>query len=473
MRFLAPLGPTHLRRLGFLVCLSALVGCEPPDSDRQGPPPDTDTDEEFVPMEVSGLDWYLHDSINSLVYVIWEQNKAGQVHVEYSFDDDVWLSSASIDAPAGMSTQLLVGIPYGESAEWRVVAEGADPTDGPAISTNAIPPGLPQATVVTADDTAWLPEGKYLLTSINQNEGGWTDGTYWTFIVDRQGRPIWARTAPQQNWTLYAQVSVSKDHILWDNATAWSQWDHGAGSRVHRTYLDAEIESIATPGLHHAFVELPDGTLAWGSRYHNEEESLVEKAPGATEETIIWVCNSWYCESNCLYYQEATNTYLYSFYTSNTLFEVDRATGESIWWAGGTDGGYDFDPADSKFYWQHGVTYTAAGTLLLSTAAKHTFTSMVREYTVDHKTKTLTQIWSYDAGEHAATNGDAWRLSNGNTLHTLGSAGVIVEADSNGTEVWRLDFNGNYLLGRSEFIEDPYTLVQPISVSSDTGSAER
>ncbi|MBT3220573.1 MAG: hypothetical protein HN348_15920, partial [Proteobacteria bacterium] len=357
MRFFNLNTPLRTWRFTALVAMVALVGCKP-DDEREGPP-DSDTDD-FVPMEVAGLDWYLHTEFQSLVYVIWEQNKAGEANIEFSFDEGEWRSSPPIEAQEGMSTQLLVGIPYGTSAEWRVVVEGADPVDGQTITTNALPTSLPQPTIVTGDDTAWLTEGKYLLTSINQNEGGWTEGTYWTLIFDRQARVVWARTAPQQNWTLYAQVSVSKDHLLWDDATAWSQWDHGAASKIHRTYLDAEINSVAAPGLHHAFLELPDGTLAWGSRLHNQGETLVELAPGATEETILWVCETWYCESNCLYYQESTNTYLYSFYTSSSLLEIDRTTGDTLWWAGGKteEGGYTFEPEDSKFYWQHGTTYT-------------------------------------------------------------------------------------------------------------------
>ena len=86
---------------------------------------------------------------------------------------------------------------------------------------------------------------------------------------------------------------------------------------------------------------------------------------------------------------------------------------------------------------------------------------MLREYTVDQKTGVLTSIWEYDPGIHAGTNGDAWRLDNGNTLHVIGSAGHVVEVTAEGEEVWHVTFNDNFLMGRGELIADLYTLVSP------------
>ena len=118
--------------------------------------------------------------------------------------------------------------------------------------------------------------------------------------------------------------------------------------------------------------------------------------------------------------------------------------------------------------WQHGISYTDAGTLLLSTEGRNgnnDRVTMVREYTVDHKQELLTEIWNRNSEEHATTNGDAWRLSNGNTLHVIGSSGHIKEYAADGEIVWHLDItneNGTgRLLGRGEFIEDLYTLVNP------------
>ncbi len=308
------------------------------------------------------------------------------------------------------------------------------------------------------------------MSSINQQSGGWVSGTYWTFVIDRQGRPIWAQAAPQGHWTLFSQVSVTGDYFLWDEATYWSNWDSGRGSSVHKAYLDREIQEITTPGLHHAFVQLPDESLVWGSQNHGGGEALVEKANGAGDDdegTVLWTCeddwpHSGHCESNGLFYAVDRDAFLYSFYTNNSLVEVDHATGRSSWWAGEVRDGYAFDPTDSQFSWQHGITYNGDGHLMVSTHSRGgSMTTLVREYEVDHEASTLRQTWSYDANVFASTNGDAWRLPNGNTLHLLGSAGELKEVTDDGTVVWHVDWHSEKLLGRGQFVNDLYTLISP------------
>jgi hypothetical protein len=434
---------------------------------------DTDTDTDTT-APVRALGWSLHPDHGSLVYATWEQDFDGVATIRFSMDGgETWQETPERAAVAGKNQHLIVGIPYGHTAQWVLTATDTDASVeytviGDDIVTGDWPEDFPVPTILASEPTGWLPTGNYLLSSINEDDGGWTQGTYWTFIMDRHGRLVWANETPQSNWTLFAQVAVSGDHILWDEATKWSLFDQGEASTVHRVYLDAEIEEVSTPGLHHAFVQLPDGTLAWGSKYHGGGEALVEMSLEDREVDVLWTCNedwpgSGSCESNGLFYVEATDSFLYSFYTNDSVVEVDRATGESLWWAGRVEGGYSFDPTEHQFDWQHGISYTDTGSLLLSTLSTESgsITTMLREYTVDHKAGTLTSIWAYDAGVHAGTNGDAWRLSNGNTLHTIGSAGHVLEVTPDGEEVWHITFNDNFLMGRSELIEDLYTLVSP------------
>lgn len=428
---------------------------------------DSDSDEPDPVLEISGLNWTLIVRYPGLVEVGWTQSGSGSVHVEYSFDEGEWLSSPEIDASEGENQQILAGIPYETDAQWRVVPVEGESVEGELFTTGKLPPGLPLGALTVAEEDRWLPSGRYLLASINQDPGGWTGGTYWTFIIDRRGRPVWAHAAPGGHWTLFAQLALGGDHLLWDEATYWMDWDSGAGSLVHRTWLDQEMETVATPGLHHAFVQLPDGGLAWGSQYHASNETLVELGPADKEPRVIWACaddwpGSGYCESNGLYYSQERDSFLYSFYTNNSLVEVDHLSGESLWWAGQVDHGYSFDPSESQFYWQHGVSYTSTGSLLVSSAVREdSSTTAVIEYEVDQDSETLREIWRHDAGVYASTNGDAWRLENGNTLHLVGSASVIQEIDPAGELVWAVEFEGDRLLGRGEFIEDIYALLSP------------
>lgn len=436
--------------------------------------PDTDTDTDTAPpttVAAANLAWTLHEDVESLVYASWTQDGDAPVHVEYSFDEGVWMSSPSFAGVAGENQQLLAGIPFDTAATWRVAIEGGEDYDGPAIQTGEFPDDMPEPALTVSDESAWLPGANYLLTSINEHRGGWTGGTYWTFILDRKARVVWAQYAPERNWTLYAQVALDGQGFYWDEATYWSDYDDGRDSKIHQTWLDEEIRVFDTPGLHHAWVQLPDGTITWGSQDHGGGEALVERAPGQTDETVVWTCDNWpgsdqerSCESNGIFYVEETDTYLYSFYTNNSIAEVDRATGETLWWAGEVRDGFEFSPSDAQFSWQHGITYTDTGTLLVSTEWPYNAreqTTVLAEYEVDRDAGTLTYVWGSDSEVYASTNGDAWRLDNGNTLHMVGAASVIREVDPAGDDVWRVEFDDDYLLGRGEFIEDLYTLVKP------------
>ncbi|MEQ1569947.1 MAG: hypothetical protein ABMA64_30215 [Myxococcota bacterium] len=449
-----------------------LVGCDdkPPttdSTDTESTDTDTDTGEPGTtppePLVLDGLTYRLDPQLETLVYVGWNQSLPATVHVEYAVDPGEWRSTPAVAYEAGTHERLVVGIPFDEDAEWRVVADDGTTADGELVVTGAIPDGIPSATVTVSEPDGWLPS-EFLLMSINARANGWAGGAYWTLIIDRQGRVVWAHRAPDEAWTLFAQVGVEGDRILWDEQRYWSDfYSEGAYSKVHATWLDGEIEVIDTPGLHHAFVQLPDGTLAWGSQAHGGREALVEKAPGETE-VVLWTCEddwpgSGSCESNGLFYQPSSNTFLYSFYTNSSIVEIDRATGTSLWWAGGMDDGYTFAEPDDQFYWQHGISWTPSGTLLMS--ADNNDDTKLMEFEVDKDQQQLTLVFSSPSGLVAGTNGQAWRLTNGNTLHLVGAGGLVREVDPAGAEVWVVDFGYNHLIGHGQLLPDLYALVAP------------
>lgn len=419
---------------------------------------------------VAGLSWAPHEGVGSFAVVSWTQEVAGEAHVAFSFDAGEWHTTPPIQAVAGANEQLVVGIPYGATADWKVVALDGEWPSAEPIVTAAVPDGLPLPRVTVSEAAGHYAAGRFLLTSVNGTSGGWTGGTYWTVFIDRQGRYVWARPTPSENWTLYATVAQSGDHLLIDEATAWSRFDQGAGSQMVRATLDAEGDTVPMPGLHHAFLEHADGTLAWGSILEHRGEQLMELAPGAETPVPIWDCfDDWpevgenflpRCESNSLWYDADRGTYLYSFYTNDSMVELDRATGETLWWAGAQPGGFVFDPPESTFEWQHGINWTEAGTLLLTSRARtEGLSTKVYEYAVDTEQGVLTELWSYDAGVHASTNGDVRRLPDGTTLFAVGSAGQVHEVAPDGTTVWLLDFQATHLVGRAEWVTDLYTLL--------------
>ena len=426
-----------------------------------------------------------HEAMPSLVVVRWQQERAEDVRIEYSIDPGVWSSTPLIRGFAGTNEQVIAGIPFATGPSellvpWRVVPEAGGPAfDAPdPIVAVQVDPDLPLPFLIESDPSAWEEEGDYLLTSINQENGGWTGGRYWVAVYDRQGRPVWARRVPNRHWSLYPQLSADGTYLLWDEATKWSDNDDGEGSLVHRTFLDREIDVIPTPGLHHGFVELPNGALAWGSQSasHGELESIVEKDAGSPVERVVWRCEDWLeepyssagCESSGISYSQLRNSYIISLFTNGAVVEVDRNIGAALWWAGELPSSYGFSPTQSSFSFPYGVNYSPTGTLLVSTelvaprgGGAPVRSTGVREYKLQMRDELLVEEWVYDSGVLASSNGHVERLPSGNTLHLLGSASQVVEVDRAGRRVWHIDFDGSRLLGRGEFLPDLYALMDP------------
>ena len=426
----------------------------------------------YAEAMVADVAWSLHPEIGSLVHVTWEQLAAATVYVEFRVDEGAWLRSPARDVGAGPQRDLLLGLPFGSAFTFRVINDFGD---GPLAAepvlaeTGPLPAGFPAIVMMESAPDLWDPSGRYLIGSVNEDAGGWTGGNYWKWIMDRGGRIVWAHLTPDHHWTLYLRVSHDGDDLLWDQQTFWPEWDEGAGSRVHRWKIDGTVvETTPTPGLHHAYAELADETLVWGAADWESEE-LVRRTPEGLVETI-WDCDDFHaqvgshemCQSNSLFWNEATDTFLYSFYTTSTVVEIDRASGETLRWFGHLPGAWDFEPADSTFFWQHGAVYTDEGTLLLSTYHEEMIPEgVVREYSLDEDDQTLQQIWHFGEDEHvwAVTAGEAHRLPGGNTLHNYGSGGRLREITPDGQVVWDVYFGGERLLGRTEFVDDLYAFA--------------
>lgn len=429
----------------------------------------SDDDDSTLPtdVQVSDVQWQLHDQDAALVAVTWQQAVAATTWLEFTFEDAPWASSPPIETPAGPARALILGVPYDTELTFRVVndfGEGSFSTPDHDAATGPLPDGFPLAEVLVSDPDAWETTGRFLLGSVNADEGGWIPGDYWAFVLDRQGRPVWSRLTPDRNFTLYLSVSADGDDILLDETTFWSEFDGGLGSMVYRLKIDHSVQhEYETPGLHHAFVDLPDESIVWGAAY-GFDEVLDKVYPDGTQERL-WTCSEYlaeidyevWCQSNTLTWHEPTDTFLYSFYTMHTILELDHQTGEVIHSWGELPGSWAFEPSETAFYFQHGCSYTDAGTLMTSShSSPDDDTGIVREYELDEDAGILREVWSYSADVPLEKAGEAHRRPGGNTLHNYGSSGRLVEVTPAGEKVWDVTWNGERLIGRTVFIEDLY-----------------
>jgi len=471
------------RPLAVLPLIALLgLGCPSPDDtapeDTQPDGPDTDPDV----AQVESIEWTTHEEIESLVYVSFEQLQAAETWIEFEpVGDEAWMSTPVQQLEEGEASFLLLGLPYDHEFRFRVVNDfghGPRYSDEITGTTPATHDALPLVQLHVSDPELYEPSGTFLLTSVCTNTGGWVSGDYWKVIIDRKGRTVWALQTPDHHWTTFMRVAVNGTDLLYDKFTYWANWDTGAGSTVHRIKIDGtHLDSYATPGGHHAFTELPDESLVWPSADWSSE--TVQKLDPDGVQTTLWDCAPFHdergylgmCQSNTITYDEPTDTFLISHYTTSTLVQFDHATGETLRVMGSALGDYAFDPETSAFDWQHGAYWLDSDTLLLSThrtdVDEDDLETVARMYDIDDDAMVLTNTWSFGEGEglHAHTAGEAHLLPNGNILHNYGSYGRLREVTPDGTIVWDVDWRigmkdvFDRLIGRTIFLDDLYAFA--------------
>ena len=417
-------------------------------------------------VQLSNVLGAVHPELGSLVEVSWSQNQPADVFVEYSYDKGEWHRSPARSLDAGPHEELLLGVPYGTDVTWRVVVDGGVSSAEQVTTTDPLPT-MPVPFVNTLVASEVDADADHVLVSVTSASLG---SPWWVLILDRQGRVVWARQSDPNRTSLHPRLSHDGTRILHDQNAFWALFSLSEGS-VQKIAIDGTLDhEWLTPGLHHPHQEMPDGSLAYGAFTGAYQESLIVVSPNGSVENL-WDCNAWaasagasaFCASNTLNYDEATDTFLFSFWTYETVVQID-GQGNTLRWFGHAPGSYSFSPADSAFWFQHGAHLTPQGTLLISTHQAEQDVSLVaREYTIDTVNEQLVEVWNagVDQGIAGQQMGDAYRTPGGHTLQTYGTQARMREYQPNGAVVWDVSFVGAALIGRATALPDLYELAPP------------
>lgn len=439
-----------------------------------GPGEDTLTDTgamaaaEALDVELIALE--VDEVVGSLVHVTWEQSQAGAARVEYLVDHD-WVASPERELPAGTHEQVLAGIPYGMRASVRVWVTGEDgeaESLAAPVETDPLPERIPQVHLLHADPGGWDPKHPFLLVSANVQDSNY-GGPYVSFILDRAGRVVWSLQSPDDASTFWVRPSRDGRDLLIDHNTFWTLFD-SSQSTVDRVKLDGSVvETIPTPGMAHAYEELPDGSFLWMYDDPQVQALMLRDPAGGIHK--VWDCRAFFdalgaydaCGTNSITWDERTDSVLLSFFTSETVVQLAVRDWSVMSWFGSTPGGWTFTDERSQFYFQHGATFIDNGNLLVSSRnGPHGQETVAREYELDVRTRTLTQVWSFGEGEgvHADTLGEAHRLPDGNTLHNYGSDSRLREVTPDGLVVWDLAIGDvEQSIGRTVPLRDLYAFL--------------
>jgi hypothetical protein len=456
-----------------LILAAACSGDDPTTGERPGivdtAPTDTTT------STVGGLRGELVAGHESIVRVSWTQDTDATARVEFGFDGETRTSPERALA-AGAHDELLLGIPYATDVTFRVVT-GDEVSLDAHLRTGPLPPEIPIGALEASDPAEFDAATEYLVLSIDESGGYFLSARWWTLIVDRQGRIVWGHRSPSGRSTIHPRVSADGGSLLLDHNSFWGVFDGGQDSEVVGLQLDGtQVAQWDTPGLHHAFTQLPDGTLVYGSYlggHGSYDEQIVALPPEGGSE-VLFDCIGWLagigeagaeCGSNTLSYDAASNRLMVSWFTLDAMTELDLDTREVVRWFGQLGGSYAFSPPGATFWYQHGGHFTEAGTLLLSThVTEDDVELVVREYEIDDATRELRQVWTVGEGQGVGGRqmGEAHRLPGGNTLHNFGTNAHLREYTPSGEVVWEMDWAEEHTIGRSApLTSDLWSLAPP------------
>lgn len=458
-----------------IATLSLLCACtggsDPKDTTHSTPGGDTAADSDTgtdAAQAISDVSWEVHDEIGAIVRVRWSQAAAADVFVSYGLDGEEAMATPTEARAAGSHEALLLGVPYDTDFRFQIVAGDAS-SEVTAAQTGALPDTAPVPDLNASVPEAWQSDDRWLLIGISAGGDGWATDGFWKLILDRAGRIVWAHATPGQDRTFYMQPSPDGADILWDEDSFWSDFDKGKTSVVHRMKIDGTItETIPMPGMHHAFLALPDGSFLWGGKTKGREV-LNEMAPDGSVQTIFDCTAYWRehnspdrCDSNALFWNPEEDTVYFSSDAGHTVVEIDRQTGAVLHTWGQLENAWPFTEGSSNFWKQHSPTRTPDGTLLLSMWTDATNHEIVaREYEIDAENEQLHEVWTCSLedgiiGEYA---GEAHRFANGNTMINYGDGGAIREYTDECALVWEVRWPDGNMTGRATFLADLYTFA--------------
>lgn len=451
-----------------------IVGCttpEPADDSVPEPVPTTGGTGPTMPPIDTGVDpgtpfsaiWAAPvepPQYGAVVRVSWVQRAKADVSLLYWFDEGDWRRSPVRSLDAGPHEELLLGVPFGATVRYRLVSDGIE-SEERMVQAGPLPSVVPLPEVVTYDRDGVDPDVPYVLVGVTETGG--LSGRTWILLLDRQARPVWAHPTPTGRNSMHPRVSRPQTSFLVDHSSYFSDLQSGgADSQVVELKIDGSVvRTWDTPGHHHPFTDLPDGSIAWAAYQFSGtvgfDDTIEVVRPGGQVETLF-SCRSFLssrglnlgCGSNTLNYFADRDVFLFSMFTLDSIFEVNGTTGEveRIFgtlarppFASSSGFEWNFSPPSSQFDYQHAPSFTEDDTLLLSThRSEESNELVVREYELNNLTDTLEQVWSFGEGEglDGCQMGEAHRLPSGNTLHNHGTHAVLREIAKPATVVWDL-----------------------------------
>lgn len=439
-----------------------------------GCPTDEDEDEDPPPIEIEDeVVAHISTAVPTVVIVSWPAPADEEVvAAEVRFGQvEAMPRTALAELDDGNYTAYLFGLKPDRDVYYEPeITTAGGSTIGyemQTITTGSAPSGLPNLEVTLYDDSQHF-QG-FLLTSILSVPPV-------PVIIDRDGDYVW--------WWVEEGFPprLSRTMLSHDGRSILFQFPSESA-----TFLDpSDLVRMSIDGTsyepvagaikgHHDFIELEDGTIALFMVDKRDVDQnmvtgdrIVELSQDGTE-TEIW--NVWdhetyestmgldWSHANALNYDEEQGVYYASMRNFDTIYKIDRATGDVLWRLGGDQSDFDFaGSSNPEFHKQHQFEVLDGGILVFDNSTPENYYSRAIEFVLDEQEMQATHVWEYltDPPIYTYGLGDVHRFENGNTMVVWSTSGMIDEVDANGELIWRVSVELGSGMGYAQYMETLY-----------------
>lgn len=381
------------------------------------------------------VDATLSSAIPTVGIVTWSvaMQNVDEAHIDFGLTSTGFSLQAPVDLEAPAHRTLLLGMKGERHYSFRIVASAGSETctsETFALTTGPVANSLPTIRREVLNDGAVAP-GFILSTT---GLGGRGDGPGPTaFIFDAEGEVVWWTPAPS---------GAGSARMNWEGTEMWiSAVNNGGGGgemrRVSMDGLDVEPHVTGLDAAHHDFTVLPGGSIVTIMHREGGCSRIVQRNPDGTLTDVVENVSTLYepvrdCHPNAIHYHPEDQSFTLSDRNPNLFVKFSRS-GELEWQFGGTNALGPWLPGEWKV--NHGHHLLPDGHFLFFNNGLGRPASAVREFELDPRAGTATEVWSYVSDKGSATLGDVQRLPNGNTLITYSNAGVMHEVDLQGSLV--------------------------------------
>lgn len=378
-------------------------------------------------------------------------------------------------------THHLLGLPPLTDAQLQIVTvvDGEEHRSGVLVEqTGQLLPSTPLPEV-TINNYAPSPHAAVLISLFS-------DPTH-VLMMGLDGTVFWSiqTGASGERGGLGCQPAMS-DGLIFYNSFEIEGWAEGF---IESIALDGSpVAQVETPGAHHFFERLPDGTLAWMAIEPREVDGMgtvvgdqvMIRSPDGTQRSLIslwdhltvYETSTWeqpayggadWTHGNGLTYSDDRDSFLISTGGTDLILEV-TSDGELVRQIGGVeavDGDYSFNPPNTAFSYPHGPHFSASGELLMMSTVNNR--SRLVGYEIDDAQYRLTESWSYGEDRKSVVQvlGEVEELDDGNLLVSWGSLGTLQVVTPEGEILWEAQTGFGSLIGQAHLLESPYRVGSP------------